>query len=647
MASDTATIRALMVGIDDYKGNNLNGCVRDIRITQKILQENLNVPTDNIRTLISPFLKPNEPEIDLKDLPTKINVLNALQSISDASKPGDFIYIHYSGHGARTKTKFRATKGEDAWDEHICTLDEWISDVEFGQRLDALADKDLVVFVVLDSCHSGGATRNNDTTKARCLVDESIEPPTDGAPGPGSRSAGERKAIVKNTWFNTSGKYNFIAACQPHEYAHETRLADGEIGGILTYHLVESLKFYNASKNPVTYKELMSTLQADLKATQYANDQQPMHLGDGKRVVFGNKDINDAVFSLSTNVVTVNDTSVTFKDGNATRINVGDKFLIYDPSHASMGLILPGAGPVAEVRIDTAGELQSSATLLTGSLANVKVGWLARLSQRAHTATVYVDIQNHEAEILRHIRTASVEKANALAPLEWTYHPNAGETPPNYSISVNANENFDIRDENNQILSRLPIVKADESGSRTLIYLLQHLSMYRAVMDLRPSTVKVPPKFDLTFTSIGIQAAGFDESEVARVQSAWEIKFTNTDTKELYVTILDLGPAYGIEQTFPDGDAASVMVGPGDHISTTIGITIPDLLKDAAKKPGFRMEDVYKVFITDKQASFSHFTLPDLEDLRDLGSAKRKTVKASPKKAPWYVAEYIVRTPLE
>ncbi|KAK1450857.1 hypothetical protein CCUS01_11397 [Colletotrichum cuscutae] len=353
---------------------------------------------------------------------------------------------------------------------------------------------------------------------------------------------------------------------------------------------------------------------------------------------------------MSTNVVKVNKESVSFRDGNASGINIGDRFFIYDPSQTSMGLILPDSDPVAEVEVTKAFEFSSVAGLIKGklpkgnigSLEKVKPGWLARMSRRAHAATVYVDIQDPKSPILEAIKTASVIEANALAPLSWTYPPKDNSTIPDYVVSVGQNTTFEIQHKDYGLLPHIPSINANGSGPRKLVYLLQHISMYHATMKLKPkagSVRKVEPKYHLNFQDVS------DEISQEGVVSAWEITFTNKDQKVLYVTILDLDSAYGISQTYPEGSAASVAVDIGDHFTYRTGIAVPDLLQDEVDNPEFYMEDVFKVIITDEQASFSHLELPDLENPNDLGSSERKTVSLAPRQAAWYVEEKIIRYP--
>jgi hypothetical protein len=129
--------------------------------------------------------------------------------------------------------------------------------------------------------------------------------------------------------------------------------------------------------------------------------------------------------------------------------------------------------------------------------------------------------------------------------------------------------------------------------------------------------------------------------------AAWRIQFKNLHKQVLYVTIFNLGPAYGIHQIFPDDNSSSAAVDPMDEIPyLVIDMKVPQLLKTASSKPGFKMRDVIKVFITTEQADFSHYRLPDLQKLDELDNLdlrtqgpRRDARVIRPQTGSWFVDE--------
>ena len=168
---------ALLIGINHYAANplypDLRGCVRDIALVKGYLQNSLNVPDDHIWELIATAPEDNSlasirsaaPAAAL--LPTYANIVKAFATITATAPKGAQVYIHYSGHGGRAKTQYPQLKGSNQSDESIVPTDfclpggRYLRDVEIATLLKRMTDKGLIVTLILDSCHSGGATRGD------------------------------------------------------------------------------------------------------------------------------------------------------------------------------------------------------------------------------------------------------------------------------------------------------------------------------------------------------------------------------------------------------------------------------------------------------------------------------------------------------
>ena len=170
---------ALLIGINYYEPNpyysSLMGAVRDIQLVEEYLTKTLQIPSEQIKKLISKEEKFNLESIRAnykqKILPTYKNIIDAFNEITQIAKHGDLVYIHYSGHGGRVKTLFPEIKLEQQ-DEGIVPTDigtsgRYLRDIEIATLLKRMTDKGLIVSVVFDSCHSGGAKRGNFVVRSR------------------------------------------------------------------------------------------------------------------------------------------------------------------------------------------------------------------------------------------------------------------------------------------------------------------------------------------------------------------------------------------------------------------------------------------------------------------------------------------------
>ncbi|XP_021901393.1 metacaspase-5-like [Carica papaya] len=140
--------KALLIGIN-YPGTKaeLRGCINDVKKMYKCLVDRFGFSEDDITVLIDTD--------DSYVQPTGKNIRKALSHLIASAEPGDFLFVHYSGHG----TRLPAETGEDddtGYDECIVPSDmNLITDDDFREFVDKVPE-DCLITIVSDSCHSGG-----------------------------------------------------------------------------------------------------------------------------------------------------------------------------------------------------------------------------------------------------------------------------------------------------------------------------------------------------------------------------------------------------------------------------------------------------------------------------------------------------------
>ncbi|MDR1510907.1 MAG: caspase family protein [Synergistaceae bacterium] len=82
---------ALLIGINTYKYKNadisLRGPLNDVALVKDILEKKLGFAAEDITVL-------------LESQATHTGILKAIDELAERAARGDFIYIHYSGHGS-------------------------------------------------------------------------------------------------------------------------------------------------------------------------------------------------------------------------------------------------------------------------------------------------------------------------------------------------------------------------------------------------------------------------------------------------------------------------------------------------------------------------------------------------------------------
>ena len=132
--------KAVLIGIN-YMGtpNELAGCISDIRNVERLLRANGFAEI----VVLS--------DVDAKQ-PTRANILAALKGAAAATKPGDVLYVHYSGHGGLTSSAARKK------DSTLIPLDFQaagvITDAEIKRDFIDALPAGATALVVIDACHS-------------------------------------------------------------------------------------------------------------------------------------------------------------------------------------------------------------------------------------------------------------------------------------------------------------------------------------------------------------------------------------------------------------------------------------------------------------------------------------------------------------
>jgi hypothetical protein len=243
MASDSR-FHVLLIGIDAYTVKPLGGCVNDIDAVQRLLLTRAGVPADAVTRLASPHAGvPHETAVP-ENPATLANIRAALARLaSDEVRPGDRVFIYYSGHGCRASV---AGAQGVSHRESLVPVDfnetphqpGLLLDFELNRALTAVAKRTPSVVVILDCCHSTGATRmgGGPDAVARSL---DLEVVLAGAAWPAVEGEGASRGATAGVGAGVDD-CQVVAACLNHELALED-LTGGVRQGLLTRAFVEHM----------------------------------------------------------------------------------------------------------------------------------------------------------------------------------------------------------------------------------------------------------------------------------------------------------------------------------------------------------------------------------------------------------------------
>lgn len=631
----TPNIHALLIGIDYYRPNrlykSLKGCVRDINLVDDYLKRTLQIPAERIRKLTSPNQEDStlleakagtEPDV----LPTYENIVNAFKEITEKAQPQEIVYIHYSGHGGRATTIYSELKGDGQNDEGIVPMDigeqdgRYLRDIELATLLKRMTDKGLGVTVVLDSCHSGGATRGD------CDIRGSQE--EDTAPRPQDSLVASREELFDNwrslaeganrtAWVPESGNYILLAACRPTEYAFEYAVNGKERHGALTYWMIDTL---STIPGVLTYKTLHDRVSAKIQSK--FPSQLPMLLGEGDLSVFG----SNLIANQYTIVVIDVDTSqkqVKLNVELANSLGIGARFAIYPLNTSSSDLtdkqkrlaivevtkveassVLARVLAEAEGGIGVKGQIEQGAPAVMLSAPAFLIRRV-RLFDRKELGDAENELPTQE--LVNQQKDALDKVRQALADNGWVVEVQ-GEEESHYQVAISQQGEYEI-------CIGMPIKNlnpalsiGDPKAPKEVVKRLVHLAKYQAVQELDNPESELNDSLEFMLLDQKKEPLP-DQSNITLKQgTSVYLRVKNNFPQALNVAVLDLEPTWAISQIPLQGiDAPFYELVSQETVDIRLRFQVPE------GKGYERAKEILKLFATRGPANFRWLRLPSLD----------------------------------
>jgi hypothetical protein len=632
--SNPSKLHALLIGIDCYLPNklpdgshyrNLSGCVRDIQHVRDFLISRLQVSAENIQILTASPSDSQTPIEPRQSWPTYENIVNAFRQITEAAAPGEQVYIHYSGHGGRCPALVPEIK-TNGLDESLVPTDignseeRYLRDIEIALLLRSMIKKNLVVTLVLDSCHAGGATRGrgpNIGVRGLASIDYTKRPADSLV---GSRAelvkawrewagAATRNLNQGSGWLPSPRGYVLLAACRPSESAYEYAFDGHESNGALTYWFLKSLRDTGPG---LSYKQLHDRIVARVHS-QFER-QTPQLEGDGDRTVFGidrEQQINAALVMQ----VDMLRRRVLINAGQAHGVRRGSEFAIYDLQTKDF----EPAQRIALAKTDEVAATGSWADYTTLGVKEIEPGAQAVLIDPVAVNLVrrVSFLSANDDRIKGDEAVAVTAWRQAMAGNGWVTVAGNGEAS-DYQVAINDHDEYEILDRTGHAIPNIaPAVniKANEAARR-IVQRLEHLSRYQAVKELDNY---VP--FSSLARKLKVEWAGFQDNyqpgerpEFRPLRDAPPIvasgcwlflRIKNLSATVLNVAVLDLQPDWGISQVYPTLPEWFAPLDPNEEQLVPLCAELP-----AGYESG---RDILKVFATVGAGNFHWFQLAALD----------------------------------
>ncbi|MFA7242236.1 MAG: caspase family protein [Sulfuricellaceae bacterium] len=259
---DAAQKHALLVGVSNYSALNeqlqLKGPSNDVVLMRNVLQQ-FGFAERDVRVLAD--------GVEGAGSPTREAILGELKRLASTVEEGDFVYLHFSGHGSQQPTKPSKQPPEpDGLDEIFLPADvgKWdggkgevmnaVIDSEFGNFTTAMRRRGAFVWAVFDSCHSGSMTRGAAVDDVRYrqvlpqnlgISDSEMQHAQAGAIRTRGAPSAKGGTLVEETLKSKAGGFvAFYAAQSTETTPEEPQPVDQPVRkpyGIFTYTLAQTL----------------------------------------------------------------------------------------------------------------------------------------------------------------------------------------------------------------------------------------------------------------------------------------------------------------------------------------------------------------------------------------------------------------------
>lgn len=273
--ADEPRRHALLIGASGYDedrigpGVELLGPRNDVALMIRALRA-YDVPDANMRVLAD-RLDQTGIDFTAHGDPTRAEIMASFDAILAGVRPGDEVLVYFSGHGSRQPQPEGAPVPEaNGFDEIFLPLDigQWegaqgdrqagvqnaLLDDEIGDFLDALREMNVFVWLVVDTCHSGGANRGagpGGEFRTRAVTEDLLGIPAEARLAAEQRAQTTRSgaASARPDAAITMGEGGFVAFYAAHSGQLALEGLMPKVGqaeardnfGVMTFHIANGL----------------------------------------------------------------------------------------------------------------------------------------------------------------------------------------------------------------------------------------------------------------------------------------------------------------------------------------------------------------------------------------------------------------------
>ncbi|MEK7810837.1 MAG: caspase family protein, partial [Pseudomonadota bacterium] len=267
--SQAKVMRALLVGVSEYpnlpqklqlKGPR-NDVVRarDVLMLRGFAQDNITLLADGVSGAA---------------LPTRSNILTALDQLAKSTAKDDLVFLYFAGHGSQQPADPQTAAGRaepdglyeiflprdvGKWSGSVGSVQNALVKTELRDVVDRILAKGAFVWGVFDTCHAATLVRGeNDSVQYRFVNPQQLGVPQ-VAPNVAKPAADKSPFIAPSQTAQTGGSVFFYAS-QTREAAPEMILpkgqGDGRTFGLFSFTVMQALE----TGVPMSYRQMAQSI---------------------------------------------------------------------------------------------------------------------------------------------------------------------------------------------------------------------------------------------------------------------------------------------------------------------------------------------------------------------------------------------------
>ncbi|KAK0113059.1 hypothetical protein ONS95_014765 [Cadophora gregata] len=630
------THHAILIGIDAYPDKPLKSCVNDVQDTKMFLEGTLKDFVEiQAFTASQTSHKISNPAQDPMLWPSRENVILAFETVTSLSKAGDYVYIHYSGHGTQ-KPPSGDFSNTSTGDLALVLLGggkenrkQYLWGFELASLLKNMVDNDLVITLILDCCFSGSVYRHDEPSVRFLPYDPEFESDRPLDPKKNVEDGMYRDVSMQPNWLLNPDRYAILTACGPHQVAIEPRF-EGKNHGALSYFLLDFVKDFGLTKR---HRDMHNYLCAKFRDSILP--QNPVLYGNGNQGFFGkvSSDINNAAIPI----IVRQDGTIELQAGYAHGVNTDDQLLLHPldcVEHEPRSRWHSVAAEVADARA-----LTSDIKLSDTPSIPIQTGWMAKVLTRSALQKFPIRLSSElpcRDELLKALKDRSLDVS-----IDSEDHP--------FAINVVSNERkYEIPNEEGYEIIDLTGIPQDQSGMGQIGSILEHLARFRLARDLvnDASTDPFRKSFEVRIVS---NRGVFSPDCLIEMEddTTADLIIENKGDEDLYISVYDLGPCWQVQNPFR---GTNIVVRPQSNgkqnkpIRKKIMMTIPKRMRE---KGYCSCKDILKIFATSRAISFDSLELPRLGERAKTPAANRTSQDGGSGRENWAALNFSFHTSLQ